>query len=39
MTYRTAPRAPLQFPPAPWWRLLRAWANGTLRRLRMRRQR
>ncbi len=32
--YRSSPRrAPLPFPKTPWWRLLRAWADGTLMRL------
>lgn len=35
--YRTAPLEPRRAPRAPWWRLLRAWADGTLQRLRERR--
>jgi hypothetical protein len=31
--YRKAPALLSVAPPAPWWRLLRAWAGGTLKRL------
>jgi hypothetical protein len=31
--YRSAPPASRLPPPAPWWRIARAWVDGTLRRL------
>lgn len=35
--YREAQPPPRRAPRAPWWRLLRAWADGTLTRIEMRR--
>lgn len=35
--YRKAPAALTVAPPAPWWRILRAWAGGTFGRLKWRR--
>lgn len=36
--YRAPPGhcCPVRVPRAPWWRLFRAWATGTFRRLRVR---
>ncbi len=31
--YRESPRQLSVAPPAPWWRLLRAWAGGISRRI------